>query len=75
MSEPNMVMQGSHRPTSIFVRGRKWASLTELLKLIIQPSRSSSNSKTEPNTKGEKSRILVKLLGRSESQRLVSGVK
>ena len=47
--------------------------LTELRKLIIQQS--ESNSKAESNTKGEKSRICINFLGRSESQRLGSGVK
>lgn len=75
MSEPTMAMQRVIWAPSVFARGRDWAPVTELQNLIIQQSGSSSDSKTESNTNGEKSRIWLKLLGKSESQRLGSGVK
>ena len=74
-SEPSMAKQGTHRPTRVFIRTRDWGCLTELPKLIIGQSGSSSNSKIESNASRGEIKNPVRLLGTSKPPRLGSGLK
>lgn len=75
-SKPSMAKQrDTHRPTSIFVKGRDCAPLTGSAKLIMQRSGSSSDSKTELNTNGGEIQNLDKVTEEVRTSEIRIGVK